>query len=101
MVLVYIGYLFALIGFVGAVIILIHAFKTSVGQGFLCLCVPIYILYYMFAKFQSAKKGLIIAMFFGGSIIGGALMGVGMGQVAAQAGAEFQKALKEMPIKAK
>ena len=94
MALVYVGYLFALIGFVGAVIILIHAFKTSVGQGFLCLCVPFYILYYAFAKFQHPKKGLIIALFLGGTIIGGVLQQVG----AAMAVSSLQKQLGDIKI---
>ena len=101
MTLIYIGYVFFAITFVAEIIILIHAFKASVGQGFLCLCVPFYILYYMFAKFQSPKKGLIIAMFFAGSIIGGALYGVGMGQVASQAMKQFGNMKIEIPAKTK
>jgi hypothetical protein len=53
------------------VIILIHAFQKSVGTGFLALCVPCYILYYMFAEFQHPQKGLIIAGYFIGSALTG------------------------------
>ncbi len=64
------GALFSLAALVCNIIVLIHAFKESVGQGFLCLCVPCYGLYYMFAKFDHPKKGLIIAGSLGGAIIG-------------------------------
>jgi len=77
LVLMGLGAIFALIGLVGNIIILIHAFKSSVGEGFLCLCVPCYILYYMFAKFEHPKKGLVIAAALGGNIIGNVLIRVG------------------------
>lgn len=79
------GMIFSLVGLVCNIIVLIHAFKESVGQGFLCLCVPCYILYYMFAKFEHDKKGLIIAGSLGGGVIGNVCqaaarsMGGGMG----------------------
>ncbi len=59
----------ALVAFVAAVIILIHAFKASIGQGFLCLCIPFYILYYAFARFTHPKKNLIIGVLIGGWIL--------------------------------
>ena len=66
---------FYLIGIVCAIMILIHAFKNGgVLQGILCLCVPFYILYYMFAKFEHEKKNMIIAGYFGGFIIGAVLI---------------------------
>ncbi|MGH9669643.1 MAG: hypothetical protein ACRD3A_05975 [Terriglobales bacterium] len=53
------------------VIILIHAFKNGGAlRGILCLCVPFYIIYYMFAKFEHERKYLIIGGYFGGFIIG-------------------------------
>ena len=69
MVAIIIGGIFGLVGLVCNIIILIHAFKSSVGEGFLCLCVPCYILYYMFSKFEHPNKGLIIAGSIGGNII--------------------------------
>ena len=65
---------FYLVGFVCAIMILIHAFKNGGAlQGILCLCVPFYIIYYMFAKFEHEKKNLIIGGYFGGIIIALAL----------------------------
>jgi hypothetical protein len=61
---------FQLVAFVCAIIVLIHAFKNGGAlQGILCLCVPFYIIYYMFAKFEHEKKNLIIGGYFGGIII--------------------------------
>ena len=71
------GAIFALVGLVCNIIILIHAFKQSVGQGFMCLCIPCYILYYMFTKFEHEKKGLIIGGALGGNILGNVLSQVG------------------------
>ena len=61
---------FDLVGLVCAVIILIYAFKNGGAlQGILCLCVPFYIIYYTFAKFEHEKKNLIIGGYFGGVIL--------------------------------
>ena len=76
-----IGLVCSLVSLVCAVIILIDAFKAEVLQGILCLCVPFYILYYAFAKFEHEKKGLIIAGWLGCAILNGVL------QVAAAAAA--------------
>ena len=69
-----IGGILTFVGFICYIIILVHAFKDSVAQGFLSLCVPFYVFYFMFAKLQSDKKGLLIGGFLGGYIIGYALM---------------------------
>jgi len=72
------GLVFYLVGFVCAIMILIHAFKNGGAlQGILCLCVPFYIIYYMFAKFEHEKKNLIIAGYFGGFVIGAVLVVMG------------------------
>ena len=61
---------FNLVAFVCAIIVLIHAFKNGGAlQGILCLCVPFYILYYMFAKFEHPKKNLIIAGYLAGIVL--------------------------------
>ncbi len=58
-----------LIALVAAIIILIHAFKVSTGQGLLCLCLPFYIFYYAFARFEHEKKNLIIGALLGAAIL--------------------------------
>jgi hypothetical protein len=62
-----------LIGLGCNIVILVHAFKSSVGEGFLCLCVPCYILYSMFSTFEHPHKGLIILGSLGGSIVSNVL----------------------------
>jgi O-antigen/teichoic acid export membrane protein len=64
-------YLLYLVAFACGIIILIHAFtKEGVGWGLACLCIPFVIIYYMFAKFEHEKKGLILAGYWGGAILG-------------------------------
>lgn len=72
-----IGALFSIVALICNIIILVHAFKSSVGEGFLCLCVPCYILYYMFSKFEHPQKPLIIAGAIGGNIIGNVMVQLG------------------------
>lgn len=70
------GLLFSLVGAVGGIWILIEAFKVSVAEGFLTLCVPCYVFYFVFAKLDHPQKGLIVTLWLGGSIMGGILQGV-------------------------
>lgn len=44
------------------IIILISAFQDDVGKGFLCLCVPFYVLFYAFSEFDHEKKELILTL---------------------------------------
>lgn len=69
------GGLLYLVGFVCWIFIIIHAFKSGGAlQGILCLCVPFYVLYYAFAKFEHEKKNLIIGGFLGGFLLGAVLV---------------------------
>ena len=68
------GIAFAIVGLVCNIIVLIDAFKSSVGEGFMCLCIPCYILFFMFTKFEHPQKTLIIAGSIGGSVIGNVLV---------------------------
>lgn len=73
-----IGALFGLAGFVGAVLIIIDAFKKEgAGKGMLCFCCFPYTIYYAFTKFDHPKKSMIIALWLGGSIVGGVFQGIG------------------------
>ena len=67
---------FSLIGVAGGIWILIEAFKVSVAQGLLSLCVPCYILYFLFGVLDHPQKSLMAGMFLGGNIIGGVLNGI-------------------------
>jgi len=83
-VLAILGLVCSLASFVCSIIILIHAFQSEVLQGILCLCVPFYVLYYAFAKFEHEKKGLILGCWLGLGLLGGVI------QVAAGAAAGAQ-----------
>ncbi|MBW2523575.1 MAG: hypothetical protein JRI23_05345 [Deltaproteobacteria bacterium] len=66
----------ALIALVCAIRVLIAAFQESVGQGFLSLCVPFYIFYYVFGRWEHEQKtmwgiGLIVGVVL--EIIGSAM----------------------------
>jgi benzodiazapine receptor len=60
MVLLAVGGLCALIGLVSSIFILIDAFQKSVGKGFMVLCIPCYIIYYLSSEFEHPKKSLIV-----------------------------------------
>ncbi len=78
-VLAIVGLLCILASVVCGIIILIAAFQEDVTQGLLCLCIPFYILYYAFARFESENKALILAIWLGGGIVGNILQLVGGG----------------------
>ncbi len=80
------GMVFSLVSFVLAIIILISAFKQSVGIGFACLCIPFVIFWFAFARFEHEKKNMIVWGMIGSwilgialSVAGGAAMPGGMG----------------------
>ncbi len=54
---------------IGSIIILIAAFRRGIGTGFLCLFIPFYILYFAFARYESERKGLVIALWLGGIVL--------------------------------
>jgi len=64
---------FSVLGLACAVMVLMHAFKRSVGTGFMVLCIPGYILYYAFSQFEHGRKSLIIAGLVGGLTLAGAM----------------------------
>lgn len=71
------GGLIGLISFVCALFVIIHAFKEAPLQGLLCLFCGPYLLYYSFAKFAHAKKGLIVGGMLGAMVVSGAFYGIG------------------------
>lgn len=59
------GMVLTLIGFVCSIFVIAHAFRRSVGTGFMVLCVPCYSVYYAFSQFEHRRKGLIVAGYLG------------------------------------
>ena len=69
--------LFGIITFVCAIFLLIHAFRRSVGTGMMVLLIPFYILFYAFSQFEHPRKNLILAGFFGCSVLAAVFLGLG------------------------
>ena len=67
---IYLASILLIIGFVvslvGGIMILIDAFKKETVQGILCLFVPFYSLYYLFAKYTKENKKTVIILVFAG-----------------------------------
>jgi hypothetical protein len=57
--------------------VLVHAFRRSVGTGFMVLCLP-YTLYYAFSQFEHRHKGTLLAGWLGGLVVGVVLRAVGL-----------------------
>jgi hypothetical protein len=57
--------------------VLVHAFRRSVGTGFMVLCLP-YTLYYAFSQFEHRYKGGLLAGWLGGLVVGVVLRAVGL-----------------------
>lgn len=55
-----------LVQLVAAIFIYIHAFQRSVGTGFMVLCIPCYIFYYLHTEFEHPQKQTIMMAFYGG-----------------------------------
>ena len=70
MALVVCGLLFQLLAVACFVVVLIHAFSRSVGTGFMVLCIPLFNIYYGFVQFEHRRKGVVLAGWLGGFVIG-------------------------------
>lgn len=75
--------LFALVALVCAVILLIHAFRRSVGTGVMVLLIPCYVLFYAFSQFEHPRKGLIVAGLMASTVLAAVFLGMGAHGLAA------------------
>ena len=64
------------VGFACSIFVIVHAFRRSLGTGFMVLCVPCYAVYYAFTQFEHPRKGLIVAGYLGCLSLGGVLQSV-------------------------
>ena len=69
--------LFGVIALVCAAFLLVHAFRRSLGTGMMVLLVPCYMLVYAFSQFEHPRKNLILAGFFGCSVLAAVFLGLG------------------------
>jgi len=83
MLLVTAGNLLQLIAVVCFAFVLVHAFQRSVGTGFMVLCIPVYNIVYGFTQFEHRFKGLLLAGWLGGFVLGVALRTLGLASAAA------------------
>lgn len=58
--------------------IILHAFRRSVGTGFLVLLVPCYVLYYAFSQFEHERKGVVVGVFVGCGAMAAMLYGAAL-----------------------
>ena len=77
MLIISLGLLLALISFGCSIFILVHAFQRSVGTGVMVLCIPCFMIYYAFSQFEHPRKNLILAGFFGCSVLAAVFLGLG------------------------
>lgn len=63
----------------GFAAVLAHAFRRSLGTGFMVLCIPVYQLVYGFTQFEHRRKGVVLALWLGGFVGGLALRAMGLG----------------------
>ena len=96
--LVIIGSVLLLVAAIFGLVILIGAFKESVGQGLLCMFVPFYMLYYAFARYRSSKKGLVVGSWAGAAVVGTALVVVGTVMAANEAVADFNADMQQLEL---
>ena len=62
------GLAFQFLAVVCFALVLLHAFKRSVGTGVLVLCMPVYWPIYGLTQFEHRLKGLIVAGWLGGGV---------------------------------
>jgi translocator protein len=66
------------VGAVCAILVLIHAFRRSVGTGMMVALLPFYVFLYAFSQFEHRHKGWVLAGFFGGLFAGVVLVQYGL-----------------------
>jgi benzodiazapine receptor len=69
--------LFGVISLVCVVFLLLHAFRRSLGTGMMVLLVPCYLPVYAFSQFEHPRKNLILAGFFGSTVLAAVFLGLG------------------------
>ena len=60
------------------IVILVKAFKQDVAHGFLCLCVPFYIIGFAFVRFEHPRKWLLVILWLATGLLGGIFMTAGI-----------------------
>lgn len=66
--------LFGIAAAVCGLVILVCAFKESIGQGLLCLLVPFYIVYYALARLEHPQRRLLATGLIAGPLLAAVMM---------------------------
>ncbi|RKG98441.1 hypothetical protein D7V97_33000 [Corallococcus sp. CA053C] len=74
--------LFGVASLVCAVILVMHAFRRSVGTGVMVLLIPCYMLVYAFSQFEHPRKNLIVAGFLASTVLTAVFLGMGVHEFA-------------------
>jgi translocator protein len=69
---------FAALSAVCALLILVHAFRRSVGTGVMVLCIPFYMAVYAFTQFEHRWKGLIVTTWMAALLLSATISAVGI-----------------------
>jgi translocator protein len=69
--------LFGLASLACAALLLVHAFRRSVGTGVMVLLIPFYMLVYAFSQFEHPRKNLIVAGFVACTVLTAVFLGLG------------------------
>jgi hypothetical protein len=56
---------FGLLGMICQMLILVHAFRRSLGTGVMVLLIPFFTLFYAFEQFEHRLKGWVVAGYLG------------------------------------
>lgn len=59
-------------------VVLVHAFRRSVGTGVMVLLIPVFNIVYGVGQFEHRYKGLVLAGWLGGFVLGVVLRAVGL-----------------------
>src|SRR5262245_12747069 len=81
---VLLGTLFAAVSAAACVLILVHAFRRSVGTGVMVLCIPCYMAYYAFSQFEHRLKNAIVACWLAGLLLAATFTSIGLHVFASQ-----------------
>lgn len=66
--------------------VVVYAFRRSIGTGVMVLFLPPYAPYFAFSQFEHRYKGPLLALTFGGFVLGVALRAAGVASAAAALG---------------
>lgn len=71
------GLALALVASVISIVIVVAAFRKDVAHGFLTLCVPFYIVFFAFARYDHPRKWAVVGVWIAAILLAGGLLTAG------------------------